>query len=181
MSKNHGDWSLVCRAAAMAADAHEGHVRKDGTPYIQHPARVATLLAWAGGDEALIAAGYLHDVIEDSPIDYDEILESCGADVADWVSLMSKDMRLREDIREPAYVKQLVEGAWQGRAVKLADQIDNWQDGLWDTATLEKRRKKSEWAIEIAQHATEPVLVALRSRLESMLAADESGKKDAAR
>lgn len=173
-SQQHGDWSLVCRAAMMAADAHEGHGRKNGSPYIQHPARVATLLAWAGGDEALMAAGFLHDVIEDTPVDYDDILEACGEDVADWVSLMTKNMGLREDIREPAYVKQLIDGAWQGRAVKLADQIDNWQDGLWDSATLEKRREKGEWALEIAQHDTEPVLVALRSRLESMLAVDAS-------
>jgi (p)ppGpp synthase/HD superfamily hydrolase len=158
----------------MAADAHEGHGRKNGSPYIQHPARVATLLAWAGGDEALMAAGFLHDVIEDTPLDYDDILEACGADVADWVSLMTKNMALREDVREPAYVKQLASGPWQGRALKLADQIDNWQDGLSNTTKLEKSRGKCEWAIEIAGRDTEPVLVALRSRLEGMLAADES-------
>lgn len=170
MQQHDESWGLVCRAAAMAAQSHEGQVRKTGTPYFQHPARVATLLASAGGDDALIAAGYLHDVIEDSPRDYDDILEACGEDVADWVALMSKDMRLREDIREPAYVKQLAEGPWQARAIKLADQIDNWQDGLWDTATLEKRREKGKWAIRIAQRDTQPVIDALRARLEAMLA-----------
>ncbi len=169
MKNCDGDWSIVCRAAAMAAEAHEGQVRKTGTPYIQHPARVAALLASAGGDEALLAAGFLHDVIEDSPVDYDDILEACGEDVADWVACMSKDMRLREDIREPAYVQQLADGPWQARAIKLADQIDNWQDGLWDTATLQKRREKGEWAIQIAQHDTRPVIMALRARLEALL------------
>ncbi|MCP4758031.1 MAG: HD domain-containing protein [Planctomycetes bacterium] len=165
-----GDWGLVCRAAAIAAAAHEGQERKNGTPYIQHPARVAALLAWAGGDDSLIAAGFLHDVIEDGPTDYDDILEACGEDVADWVVLMTKDMRLREDIREPAYIKQLTDGAWQGRAVKLADQIDNWQDGLTDTATLEKRRDKAEWAIQIAEQDGELVIAALRDRLEALIA-----------
>ncbi len=170
MHQFDGDWGLVCRAAAMAAAAHEGQARKNGTPYIQHPARVAVLLGSAGGDESLMAAGFLHDVIEDSPIDYDDILEACGEDVADWVALMTKDMRLREDIREPAYVKQLADGPWQARAIKLADQIDNWHDGLDDVATLEKRREKGEWAIQIAEHDTESVITVLRAKLESMLA-----------
>jgi guanosine-3',5'-bis(diphosphate) 3'-pyrophosphohydrolase len=164
-----GDWNIVCRAASLAATAHKGQNRKNGTPYVQHPSRVATLLAWAGGDESLIAAGFLHDAIEDGPVDYDEVLEECGEDVADWVALMTKDMRLREDIREPAYIKQLSDGAWQGRAVKIADQIDNWQDGLTDTATIEKRRWKAEWALQISNQDNEPVIVALRSRLEQML------------
>lgn len=165
-----GDWGIVCCAAAMAATAHEGQLRRNGTPYFQHPARVAALLASAGGDESLIAAGFLHDAIEDGPVDYDDILESCGEDVADWVALMTKDMRLREDIREPAYIKQLAEGAWQGRAIKLADQIDNWQDGRTDIGSLDKRREKAEWAIQIAQADSERVSRVLRARLEAMLA-----------
>jgi len=169
MASEHGDWGIVCRAASMAATAHEGQTRDNGSPYFQHPARVAALLAWAGGDEALMAAGFLHDAIEDGPVDYDDVLEECGEDVADWVALMTKDMRLREDIREPAYIKQLVEGAWQGRAVKLADQIDNWQDGMSDPAWLPKRREKARWAIEIAAQDTHPVSLALRARLEMML------------
>ncbi len=167
---NPGDWGLVCRAAALASATHEGQQRKNGTPYIQHPARVAALLASAGGGDRLIAAGFLHDVIEDGPVDYDEILECCGKEVADWVALMTKDMRLQETIREAAYVKQLAEGAWQGRAIKLADQIDNWEDGRADTATLRKRRDKAEWAIHIAARDSEPVVVTLRARLEAMLA-----------
>jgi len=164
------DWGLVTRAASIAAEAHHGQGRHDGTPYIQHPSRVATLLAWAGADDALIAAGFLHDVIEDGPIDYDDILESCGADVADWVALMSKDMRLREDIREAAYIKQLAEGAWQGRAIKLADQIDNWQQAYDENpAKAESRRDKAEWAIQIAESDAESVVVTLRVRLEAMI------------
>lgn len=164
-----GDWAVVSRAAAMAAVAHCGQVRHDGSPYIQHPARVAALLAWAGGDESLMAAGFLHDVIEDGPVDYDDILEACGEEVADWVALMTKDMRLREDIREIAYVQQLQDGAWQGRALKLADQIDNWQQPSTSApGKVDKRREKVEWALRIAAGDTECILVSLRDRLESM-------------
>jgi len=54
--------------------------------------------------------------------------------------------------------------------VKLADQIDNWQDGLDDTATLAKRLDKAEWAIQISEPDSEPVIAALRGRLEGMIA-----------
>ena len=166
-----GNWGLVTQAASMASEAHQGQTRHDGSPYIQHPSRVAALLAWAGADEALMAAGFLHDVIEDTPIDYDDILEVCGEDVADWVALMSKDMRLREDIREAAYIKQLAEGQWQGRAIKLADQIDNWQQAFDENASkAESRRDKAEWAIQIANQDQEKVIVLLRQRLEAMIA-----------
>lgn len=163
-------WDIVTRAAAMAAKAHIGQTRRDGSPYFAHPARVAALLAWAGGNERLIAAGFLHDVIEDGPTDYDDILEACGVDVADWVALMTKDMRMREDVREPAYIDQLKQGAWQARAIKLADQIDNWQDGLSDQASLPKRLEKAQWAIAIAKGDTGPISAALRERLQAMIA-----------
>ncbi|MDG2335357.1 MAG: HD domain-containing protein [Myxococcota bacterium] len=52
-------WNTVVNAASLAASLHDGQVRKDGTPYFQHPARVATILARAGAEDDLVAAGYL--------------------------------------------------------------------------------------------------------------------------
>lgn len=171
MSEDAIKWDIVTRAAALSAAAHDGQLRDDGSPYAQHPARVAVLLAWAGGDEALIAAGFLHDTIEDCDVDYDDILEACGEDAADRVAEMSKDMRLREDIREPAYKQQLIDGSWRGRAVKLADQIDNWSQGSQcDPSTRDKRREKAVWALEIAQQDTDPVSVRLSDQLRQLLA-----------
>lgn len=167
-SNQHGQWHLVTEAAAMAARAHEGQTRHDGTPYVQHPARVAVLLAHAGADDGLIAAGFLHDVIEDSTVDWDEIDEVFGGDVADWVAVMTKDMRLPEAQREADYKRQLENGPWQGRALKLADQIDNLTNV--SDRTLGKVRPKALWAVEIASGDSEPVLVALRERLEAALA-----------
>ena len=168
MSVMTENWSIVTAAGALAASAHEGQERHDGTPYIQHPARVAVLLAQAGADEALIAAGFLHDVIEDSTVDWDEIEEVCNADVANWVAAMTKDMRMPEEPREVAYKQQLIDGPWQGRAVKLADQIDNFTNA--SERTVDKVLPKAQWAIEIAAEDTEPVIVALRDRLTGFLA-----------
>ena len=53
---------------------------------------------------------------------------------------------------------------------KLADQIDNWQDGLSDQGSLPKRLSKAQWAIEIAQEDSNAPIVRLRERLEAMIA-----------
>ena len=163
-------WNIVIEAASMAADLHGVQARKDGTPYFQHPARVATLLARAGADDELIAAGFLHDVIEDTPADYDDILEKFGAAVADWVAAMSKDHRMREDLREPAYKQQLLEGPWQGRAIKLADQIDNFSSSMIGKKKIGRRRMEAaKWAIDITDQDRDPVAMSLRGTLQSIL------------
>ncbi|MAT80270.1 MAG: metal-dependent phosphohydrolase [Phycisphaerae bacterium] len=159
-------WNIVVRAASLAAKLHDGQVRKDGTPYFQHPARVATILARAGADDELVAAGFLHDVIEDTPADYDDVSDLLGTDVADWVAVMSKDHRMPEPTREPAYKKQLVKGPWQGRAIKLADQIDNFTASMVNQNKAGKRRLlAARWAIEIAADDDHDVIRTLRSQL----------------
>jgi len=81
---------------------------------------------------------------------------------------MTKDMRMPEEPREAAYKQQLIDGPWQGRAVKLADQIDNFTNATG--GAVEKVRSKAQWAIEIAADDTESVIVALRDRLNDFLA-----------
>ncbi len=122
-------------AAALAQRVHEHQYRNDGeTPYAAHPARVAMIIAVMFGfeDPAILAAAYLHDAIEDSGTDYEDILELCGRDAADYVAAMSKDMRQPEAEREIAYDEQLAAGPWQGRLIKLADVYDNLTDARTD-------------------------------------------------
>jgi (p)ppGpp synthase/HD superfamily hydrolase len=122
-------------AAALAARVHENQYRKDGeTPYDAHPARVAMIIAVHFGftDEAILAAAYLHDVIEDSGTDYDDLEEAFGHEVAAYVAAMSKDGRLPEAERETAYDEQLAAGPWQARLIKLADVYDNLTDARTD-------------------------------------------------
>lgn len=59
---------LVTTARQIATAAHRGQVDKSGAPYIGHPARVAEHAAAAGGDERVVAAAWLHDVVEDTTI-----------------------------------------------------------------------------------------------------------------
>ena len=119
------------RAASFAALAHEHQVRKDGvTPYIAHPFRVAMTVRHAFGcdDPVCLAAAMLHDVIEDTTRDYDDIADEFGTDVADIVSALTKDMRRPEPDREREYDANLAKADWRARLIKLADVLDNLAD-----------------------------------------------------
>ena len=130
--------SLWQEAAAFAGNAHRHQTRNDGRPYVSHCFRVAMTASLIFGfdDPEVIAGALLHDTIEDCDVDYDDILEKFGRNVADYVAVMTKDMRLEEEIREVTYDKQLADGPWQGRLIKIADVFDNLTD------TLPAKRKK---------------------------------------
>lgn len=116
------------RAASFAARFHAGQVRKDGrTPYIAHPFRVALTVQQLFGhnDEITLCAALLHDTIEDTPADFDDVEDAFGTTVAEIVAAMTKNMILREDEREPEYDQRLREADWRARLIKLADTYDN--------------------------------------------------------
>jgi guanosine-3',5'-bis(diphosphate) 3'-pyrophosphohydrolase len=125
----------LLEAISFSARKHEGQKRKDGiTPYAAHPFRVAMLLATALGvdDEEVLAAAVLHDAIEDTTADFDEVLELFGERVAGFVAVLSKDKRLPEDERERAYLERLAGAPVEAKLVKLGDTLDN----LFDSAAL---------------------------------------------
>ena len=123
--------AIVFAAAAFAARAHRHHLRKDNqTPYVSHPFRVCLVVNHVFGfhDPRILAAALLHDTIEDTTTDYDDILEQFGPDVARWVAAVSKDSRLEYEAREEAYRKALAAADWEAKVVKLADLYDNIGD-----------------------------------------------------
>jgi len=118
-------------AASFAARAHQGQVRKDrATPYVAHPFRVAMTVrtVFRCDDPQCLAAALLHDVLEDTPHDFDDIEEAFGAEVAEMVSALTKDMRLQHDAREAEYDARLARADWRARLIKLADVLDNLAD-----------------------------------------------------
>lgn len=144
-------------AASFAARQHQGQLRKDGrTPYFAHPVRVALTVRQVFGieDEVALAAALLHDLIEDTTTDYDDLLEKFGKDVADAVAALTKDARLPEDEREAAYDRQLSQASWQTRLVKLADVYDNFCDAR-NEQERQKFAVKAERAIRCAGDAPE--------------------------
>ncbi len=118
-------------AAAFAARAHQHQKRKDNqTPYVSHVFRVCLVVRHTFGfdDPRMLAAALLHDTIEDTATDCDDIIERFGSEVATWVATLTKDMRLPHDTREDAYAKGLAAADWQVKALKLADLYDNLGD-----------------------------------------------------
>ncbi|MBK7403545.1 MAG: bifunctional (p)ppGpp synthetase/guanosine-3',5'-bis(diphosphate) 3'-pyrophosphohydrolase [Phycisphaerales bacterium] len=118
-------------AAAFAAKAHEHQVRKDGcTPYIAHPYRVAMTVRDLFGcdDRDALCAALLHDTIEDTPTDRDDIEDEFGPVVAEIVGALTKNMILPEREREPEYDARLARADWRARLIKLADVYDNLSD-----------------------------------------------------
>ncbi|MGA1623174.1 MAG: HD domain-containing protein, partial [Synechocystis sp.] len=81
---------LICRAFSFAYELHAGQRRKSGEPYIAHPVAVAGLLRDLGGDEAMIAAGFLHDVVEDTDVTIEQIQDLFGEETANLVEGVTK-------------------------------------------------------------------------------------------
>lgn len=125
------DTDLICRAFRFALELHQGQYRASGEPYIAHPVAVAGLLRDLGGSSVMIAAGFLHDVVEDTDITLEEIESRFGVEVRRLVegvtklskfNFSSKTERQAENFRRmflamAADIRVIV--------VKLADRLHN--------------------------------------------------------
>src|SRR5947207_14097454 len=90
-------YGALLSAASFAARAHRHQLRKDNqTPYAAHPFRVCLIVRHVFGfdDPKALAAALLHDTIEDTTTDRDDLIEQFGAEVAEWVAALTKDNRL---------------------------------------------------------------------------------------
>jgi guanosine-3',5'-bis(diphosphate) 3'-pyrophosphohydrolase len=125
------DTRRVLEAASFAARAHRHQVRKDGqTPYAAHPFRVCLIVRHVFGidDPDALSTALLHDTIEDTATDYDDLEKRFGARVASGVAALSKDTRLAEEEREEAYMATLAAAPPAVKIAKLADIYDNLSD-----------------------------------------------------
>jgi (p)ppGpp synthase/HD superfamily hydrolase len=130
MDANH---RLLLEAISFAARAHQGQLRKDGrTPYASHVFRVCLIARQIFGidDVSVLTAAVLHDTVEDTTTDFDDLRERFGAEIAGWVADLSKDKRLPETEREKAYEARLAQATWQVKICKLADIFDNLMDSV---------------------------------------------------
>jgi guanosine-3',5'-bis(diphosphate) 3'-pyrophosphohydrolase len=122
---------LARDAYEFAAEAHAGQERKgDGSPYIAHPTEVARLLHAEGvADDELIAATFLHDVVEDTEHTIDEIRERFGAEVAAIVDAMTEDKSIEPYERRKDHHREQVEAAGTRPAtIYAADKLANLRD-----------------------------------------------------
>jgi (p)ppGpp synthase/HD superfamily hydrolase len=132
----------LLEAVAFAARAHRPQIRKDGqTPYVSHVFRVCLVVRHVFGidDPRVLAAAVLHDTIEDTTTDYDDLREKFGDETASWVAALSKDMRRPEDEREQEYKAVLAKAPWQVQVCKLADIFDN----LLDSRSMPQEKQRN--------------------------------------
>ncbi len=148
------DVSLIERAYVYSARVHEGQVRLSGEPYLMHPLEVAGILADMNLDVVSIAAGMLHDVIEDTPAEPEEIKQLFGAEVQHIVSGVTKLSKLRFSSSQARQVesirKMLLAMADDLRVIliKLADRLHNMRT-LQFHRSERKRRKIAQETMDI--------------------------------
>jgi guanosine-3',5'-bis(diphosphate) 3'-pyrophosphohydrolase len=120
---------LVTEAAQFAARRHAGMARKGrgDEPYVNHLAEVAHLLAVAtsGMDAELVAAGWLHDTIEDTDKTRERLAEEFGARVANIVVEVTDDMSLPKDRRRQKQIEDAPHKSPDAKLIKIADKISN--------------------------------------------------------
>lgn len=125
------DIVLISQAFEFAYELHKGQYRKSGEPYISHPIAVAGLLKYLGGDSTMIAAGFLHDIVEDTDITIGEIEQKFGAKVAllvEGVTKLSKfNFSSKTELQAENFRRMFLAMAKDIRVivVKLADRLHN--------------------------------------------------------
>lgn len=147
---------LLRRAYVFAAMAHEGQVRLSGEPYLIHPLGVAEILAEMRLDEVAIAAGFLHDLLEDAKVTEEAITEHFGPTIANLVVALTKITGMentyaaREAAQAQTFRRMLLAAIEDPRVllVKLADRLHNMRT-LHFIKDEAKRRRIAQETMEI--------------------------------
>ena len=147
------DVELVRKAYVYAAAAHAGQTRLSGEPYLSHPLAVADTLAEMRLDGATVAAGLLHDTVEDTRATIEEIDESFGEDVADIVDGVTKISMLSFDSKEAQQAENIrkmilaMNEDMRVLFVKLADRLHNMR--TLEFMKPEKQRRIAQETMDI--------------------------------
>jgi (p)ppGpp synthase/HD superfamily hydrolase len=129
---------LLSRAVSFVLEHHGQQVRKIDrqTPYVAHLVGVAFILQRAGCDTETVTAGLLHDVLEDTEVNYEELERAFGARIAGIVQAVTEDKRLPWEARKKLYIESVSQAHHDVRAVCAADKVDNLTSIVLGHATL---------------------------------------------
>ncbi len=125
------DIELIEKAYVFSAKAHQGQIRLSGEPYLSHPLEAAYILAQLKMDVVCIAAGLLHDAVEDSDASLEEIRKLFGeetATIVDGVTKISKMQFVSKEQRQAENVRKMILAMSTDIRVilvKLADRLHN--------------------------------------------------------
>ncbi|APG15512.1 guanosine-3',5'-bis(diphosphate) 3'-pyrophosphohydrolase [Bradyrhizobium elkanii] len=147
---------LISEAAELAARRHNGMARKGrgNEPYINHLAEVANLLAIAtdGADAELVAAGWLHDAIEDTETTREELARKFSDRVASLVVECTDDMSLPKSERRRRQIVDTPKKSAGATLIKIADKISNIGARIHSDPSAEERDDLADytgWAEQV--------------------------------
>lgn len=125
------DLAMIEKAYNISTKAHEGQERVSGDPYIVHPVEVGCILAELEMDDSSIAAGILHDTIEDTTFTYEQIKKEFNAEIAELVEGVTKLTKIpytsKQEIQAENFRKMFLAMAKDIRVIiiKLGDRLHN--------------------------------------------------------
>ena len=137
--------SIISNAFKLAYEAHNGQLRASGEPYIIHPIAVADLLKEIGASPSVIAAGLLHDVVEDTRVPLSDIEKNFGIEVKVLVEGVTKLGGIHFNNRTEAQAENLrkmflaMASDIRVVLVKLADRLHNMRTIEWLDSERQKR------------------------------------------
>ncbi|MBZ5748848.1 HD domain-containing protein [Metabacillus rhizolycopersici] len=122
---------MIDLAKSFAENAHQGQLRKiSGASYFTHLENVAFILGNAGFSNEVIAAGYLHDIIEDTNVTETQLLGLFGHEIVQLVIANSEDKSLEWEVRKGKTIVKTKTASIQIKALIAADKLDNSHDLL---------------------------------------------------
>ncbi|MDW7668078.1 MAG: bifunctional (p)ppGpp synthetase/guanosine-3',5'-bis(diphosphate) 3'-pyrophosphohydrolase [Bacillota bacterium] len=180
------DFDLIEKAYNLSRKAHDNNPnRMSGEKFFMHPYNVALILANLNMDEATIAAGLLHDVLEDTIVEYDELKDQFGEEIAnlvDGVTKLSKvKYKTKEERQAESLRKMVIAMSKDIRVIiiKLADRLHNIK--TLEYMPVSKQKEKAVETMEIyAPIASRLGMASIKWELEdlSLQYIDPEGYKD---
>ena len=145
------DLSLIRKAYEVALNSHGDQRRRSGEPYIIHPLCVAIILAELELDKESIAAGLLHDVLEDTPMTLKELIGLFGEEIAFLVDGVTKLTQINWDMDKIEIQAENLRKMFLAMAkdirvimVKLADRLHNMRTGqFWKPETQKQKARET--------------------------------------
>lgn len=148
---------MIKEAAEFARRAHEGAFRKGSRiPYFFHPMEVAVIVAQMTSDNDVIAAAFLHDVIEDTAVSKEELRERFGEHIYSLVAAETEDKTKTWQERKQCTILHLPHASKEVKLLTLADKLSNMRSTAMDYLVVgdevwlkfnEKKKECHQWYI----------------------------------
>jgi (p)ppGpp synthase/HD superfamily hydrolase len=174
---------IIEKALQVASKNHQGQYRKNtDIPYITHPVAVGMVLLRNGYSEEIVAAGILHDTVEDTPLTLEEINSEFGAKIADMVEGSSEpDKSLTWKERKEHTIEFLKTATEDIRAVVCADKLHNIRsiirdyelvgEEVWNRFNAGKEQQKwyyTNVVESLGSQSTFDLLIELRNEVDRL-------------